>query len=103
MKRIIKVPEGLSDYIESLQYESDRTREIMAFMLSHPGYDVKMDTFQMWEKENRKAYSELRIAKDKLEHEVIRPVLKAGEKLQGWTLDFYTHEVTVEVADAQKN
>lgn len=100
----IKITKKLSDYMESLQFEVNRTKEIVAFMLSTPGYDIHSDTFKEWEKDNQKAYAELCMAKNNLEHEVIPKMLPEGVgSIKTWNLDFYTHEVTVEVANAQKN
>lgn len=99
-----KVPKELSDYIESLQFEVNRTKEIVAFMLSTPGYDVHSDTFKAWEKDNQKAYAELCAAKNNLEHEVLPKLLpEESGPIQTWSLDFYTHEVMLEAADAQEN
>ena len=100
----IKISKELSDYIESLQFEVNRTKEIVAFMLSNPGYDVHTDTFTQWEKDNQEAYAKLCLAKNKLEHDVIPKLLPKGTgAVKTWSLDFYTHEVMVEVADAQEN
>lgn len=100
----IKIDEKLSNYIESLQFEVNRTKEIVAFMLSNPGYDVHTDTFTQWEKDNQEAYAKLCLAKNKLEHDVIPKLLPKGTgAVKTWSLDFYTHEVMVEVADAQEN
>ena len=100
----IKISKELSDYIESLQFEVNRTKEIVAFMLSSPGYDTHTNTFAQWEKDNQEAYAKLCLAKNKLEHEVIPKLLpKDTGAVRSWSLDFYTHEVKVEVADAQEN
>lgn len=100
----IKISKELSDYIESLQFEVNRTKEIVAFMLSSPGYDTHTNTFAQWEKDNQEAYAKLCLAKNKLEHEVIPKLLpKDTGAVRSWSLDFYTHEVKVEAADAQKN
>jgi len=100
----IKIDEKLSNYIESLQFEVNRTKEIVGFMLSSPGYDVHTDTFTQWEKDNQEAYAKLCLAKNKLEHDVIPKLLPKGTgAVKTWSLDFYTHEVMVEVADAQEN
>lgn len=100
----IKISKELSDYIESLQFEANRTKEIVAFMLSSPGYDTHTNTFAQWEKDNQEAYAKLCLAKNKLEHEVIPKLLpKETGAVRSWSLDFYTHEVMVEVADAQEN
>ena len=102
----IEISKELSDYIESLQFEVERTKEIVAFMLSNPGYDTHTNTFAQWEKDNQEAYAKLCLAKNNLEHEVIPKLLpKDTGAVRSWSLDFYTHEVKVkvEVADAQKN
>lgn len=100
----IKISKELSDYIESLQFEVNRTKEIVAFMLSSPGYDTHTNTFAQWEKDNQEAYAKLCLAKNKLEHEVIPKLLpKDTGAVRSWSLDFYTHEVIVEAADAQEN
>ena len=100
----IEISKELSDYIESLQFEVNRTKEIVAFMLSNPGYDVHTNTFAQWEEDNQEAYAKLCLAKNKLEHDVIPKLLPKGTgAVKTWSLDFYTHEVMVEVADAQEN
>ena len=100
----IEISKELSDYIESLQFEVNRTKEIVAFMLSSPGYDTHTNTFAQWEKDNQEAYAKLCLAKNKLEHDVIPKLLPKGTgAVRSWSLDFYTHEVIVEAADAQEN
>lgn len=95
----LDIDEGLSNYIESLQFESNRTKEIVAFMLSSDSYDVNTKTFKAWDKDNQKAYAELCVAKNKLVNEVLPKMLPKDTTIFNWHLDFYNHKVTVEVAD----
>lgn len=99
----ISIDKGLSDYIESLQFEVNRTKEIVAYMLNN-NYDISSKAFQEWDKDNQKVYAEFCTAKNNLEHEVIPKLLPEGAgAIRSWNLDFYTHEVTVKAADAPKN
>ena len=98
----IKIDNELSNYIESLQYEKDRTNEIMAFMLSHD-YDTHTSAFRQWNHDNQEAYVKYQEAKNELENQYIhnRPEFK-GKKVK-WNLDFSNKILTVEVANAKKD
>lgn len=97
----IKIDDKLSDYIEALQYEKDRTNEIVAFMLSHD-YGIKTTTFRQWDKDNQEAYAKYQVAKNELERQYIRSRPEFQGKVN-WHLDFDTKVLTVEAADAEKD
>mgnify|MGYP000984403829 CR=1 FL=1 len=98
----IKINKEQSNYIEALQYNLERTKEIMAFMLSHD-YDIHTKAFHQWDKDNQEDYVKYQEAKAELEREYItsRPEWK-GRKTK-WNLDFETATLTVEAADAKTN
>ena len=98
----IKINKEQSNYIEALQYNLERTKEIMAFMLSHD-YDIHTKAFHQWDKDNQEDYVKYQEAKAELEREYItsRPEWK-GRKTK-WSLDFETATLTVEAADAKTN
>lgn len=98
----IQVEKGLVNYIESLQYEKDRTNEIVAFMLSHD-YDTNTNTFKQWDKDNQIAYAKYREAKNNLENKYILSRAEFKNKITTWSLNFETGTLTVRVVNAEKD
>lgn len=98
----IKINDQLVDYIEALQYEKDRTNEIVAFMLSHD-YDTHTEAFRQWDKDNQKAFVNYQEAKNELEDKYIHSRPEFGDRKVSWHLDFATKTLTVEAADAEKD
>jgi hypothetical protein len=98
----IKIEEKLSDYIESLQYEKDRTNEIVAFMLSH-NYDTHTEAFRQWDRDNQVAFVKYQEARNQLENQYIFSKPEFKGKRVNWNLDFATKMLTVEAADAEKD
>lgn len=98
----IKINGKLVNYIEALQYEKDRTNEIVAFMLSH-NYDTTTLAFQQWNEDNQKIYIKYREAKNEMENQYINnnPEFK-GKKIE-WNLDFSTKMLIAGVVDAKEN
>ena len=98
--KTIKIPvnDKLVDYIESLQYEKDRTNEISAFMLSH-GYDTHNPTFEQWDKDNQKAFVKLQKAKEELAKKYVNPRFK--DKKVNWELNFDEKTIIVKVPDTE--
>lgn len=98
----IKIENKLVDYIEALQYERDRTNEIVAFMLAHD-YDTHTPAFKQWDKDNQTAYVKYQEAKNELESKYIRSRPEWKDKKVNWNLDFATQTLTAEAADAEKD
>lgn len=99
----IKIDEKLSDYIESLQYEKDRTNEIVAFMLAHD-YDTCTEAFRQWDHENQEAFVKYQEARNELENRYIRsrPEFQDNQRIR-WSLNFATKTLTAEAAHAEKD
>lgn len=98
----IKVEDKIVDYIEALQYEKDRTNEIVAFMLSHD-YDTHTNAFKQWDHDNQEAYVKYQEAKNELENKYIHSRPEFKDKKVNWNLDFATKTLTAEAADAEKD
>lgn len=96
----IKIAKEQSNYIEALQYNLERTKEIVAYMLSHD-YDTHTKAFEEWDKDNQKDYVAYQTAKGELEKEYIAPCPEFKGKKTNWNLDFETSTLTVEAADAK--
>lgn len=94
----IKIDSNLCSYIEALQYEKDRTNEIVAFMLSHD-YDTKTPAFKQWDKDNQVSYVKYQEAKNELESKYIRSLPDFQDKKVNWNLDFDTGTLNVEVVN----
>lgn len=89
--------------LEAAQYEYERLKDILAFILSNNLYDLESEEFQKWEDKIRKAFSEYQHEKLKFERETIPNIF--GDFLQGriltnWALDFYSCTLTIEVENA---
>ena len=98
----IRIDDKLVDYIEALQYERDRTNEIVAFMLSHD-YDTHTPAFRQWDKDSQEAYVKYQEAKNELEKKYVQPRPEFRDKRVNWNLDFATKTLTAEAADAEKD
>jgi methyl coenzyme M reductase subunit D len=99
----IKINKEQSNYIEALQYNMERTKEIMAFMLSHD-YDIHTKAFQQWDKDNQGDYVKYQEAKAELEKEYVSSRPEFEDKKVQWSLDFNTAILSAEVvADAKTN
>lgn len=102
MTKSIKVPDKIINYMEALQYNLERTKEIMAFMLSHD-YDTHTKAFQTWDRDNQKDYVKYQEAKAELEREYVSSQPEWKGRKTKWSLNFKTAVLTVEAADAEKN
>lgn len=92
----IKIKDNLVTYIESLQYEKNRTKEIVSFMIDH-NYDITTETFKKWDKENQICYYNYEKAKALLESEYIYNIKEFKGKKIKWNLNFETKLLTCEV------
>ncbi len=102
MTKKIKVEDKVVDYIEALQYEKDRTNEIVAFMLSHD-YDTHTVAFKEWDKDNQEAYVKYQEAREELEDQYVHNLPEFKNKEVNWRLDFATKMLTIEDKNAEKN
>ncbi len=100
MKRLkIRVDnEELLTLIESLQYETDSRKEILAFMIDRGMNGT--ENFDKYQEEYRGFFVQLNTAKSRLE-EAIRNTLPEGMELRAWNLDFVSHEIAVDAYETQ--
>lgn len=98
----IQINKKQCDYLEALQYNLERTKEIVAYMLTN-NYDTHTDAFKAWDKDNQEDYIKYQTAKAEIEKEYIynRPEFRG--KKASWRLDFETAVLTAEAADAEKD
>lgn len=90
----IEIPEKLSDYIESLMYEVNARRDLLAFCVER-GMDVDGEVFQRYHKQYVEFNAEYELAKKNLTEDYV-----AGKHPNAkWNLDFMTHTLTVEVQE----
>lgn len=94
--KIIKIEnQELVNLIESLHYEVNSRKDLIAYMLNS---DMRTDTaaYEKYNKEYREFYVQYNEAKNKLEETYVRT---AVENPMNWNLDFETGKITIEYAD----
>lgn len=94
--KIIKIEnEELINFIESLHYEVNSRKELIAFMLNS---NMRTDTaaYEKYNKEYKEFYVQYTEAKNKLEEMYVRTAVKNPIN---WNLNFETSEVTIEYVD----
>jgi metal-responsive CopG/Arc/MetJ family transcriptional regulator len=88
--RTIEIPESVSDYIESLQYECNARSDLISFMVRNGLQDE--EGFKKYHAEFVDFHAQLELAKQNMEDTYLRPECSGSFM---WNLDFKTHEVTV--------
>ena len=97
MEKSVVIPQGLSDYIEALQYDLDSLRDLLVRAASN-GIE-NTEAHRMWLEDYKKAGREYQIAKNEVQTKYVMPLLGEDEKVD-WTLDFDTHIVHITEAKA---
>lgn len=92
----IEIDEELSNYIESLQYETDSRKDIIIYMITN-NMDLNTEVGKQYQKEYSNFYNELAVAKDNLSQMYIRSNPKFADKDVTWNLDFHSHTLYVKV------
>lgn len=90
--KIVKVEnQELINLIESLHYEVNSRKDLIAFMLNS---NMRTDTtaYERYNKEYMEFYIQYNEAKNKLEQMYVRT---AVENPKDWNLDFETGEITI--------
>lgn len=93
----IEIEEKLSDYIEMLQYDLDSIKELLARAAS-----IGVESGEMhkeWLDKYLEKGREYNAAKAEVERMYVVPNIGNGETVN-WSLDFYTHTVTIEAVSA---
>lgn len=87
----IKIPEDVRDHIQSLQYEVESRKDLLAHMVN-TGVDIHSDTFKSYEKEYQEFFVQYSLAKESMQEKLLVPAVPG--KLNSWNLDFESCEVT---------
>lgn len=88
MEKSFEVEREMSNYLESLHYETEARKEIVTFMLNN-NMDIKSEAFERYHSEYVELSVEYKTAKKELEKSYISDELR--EDLGGvvtWNLDF---------------
>lgn len=93
MTKTIELNRETRDYIQSLQYEVDARKDIIAFMIDR-GMDINSETFKKYQKEFAEFLVQYNTAKDEISNMYVIPTLQENEKVT-WSLDFETSIITV--------
>lgn len=88
----VVIPEKMSAYIESLQYEVNARKNLVAFCIER-NMSLESETFQKYHKEYVDFTAQYEMAKKELEKKYITPEYPNCN----WKLDFATHTLTIEV------
>ena len=88
----VVIPEKMSDYIESLQYEVNARKNLVAFCLER-NMSLDNETYKKYHKEYVDYTAQFELAKKEMEKEYILPKYPKAK----WALDFSTHTLSIEV------
>lgn len=92
MKKIIKIPEEMVNYLQRLAYETDARSNLCAFMTRQ---GIKNEAFDDYHREYIEFYTKYELAKKQMEDDYIKPVIESNNFT--WNLDFKTGQVSVDV------
>ena len=92
MKKIIKIPEDMVNYLQRLVYEADARSNLCAFMMRQ---GIKNEAFDDYHREYIEFYTKCELAKKQMENDYIKPTIESDNFT--WTLDFKTGQVSVDV------
>ncbi len=90
---VIKIPEDVSSYLESLQYECNARADLIAFMVRQGLQDA--EGFKKYHTEYVDFHAQFELAKQEMEEKYLKPEVPGPFT---WALDFRTHEVTIKDA-----
>ena len=86
----IVIPEGTSNYIESLQYEVNARKTLLSFCIDK-GMDINGETFKKYHDEYVEFVAKYEIAKKELSDTFVAPTYPGAK----WSLDFDSNTLTV--------
>lgn len=87
--RTIKIPEDLCNYIESLMYETNSRKDVIAFMLRQG--TAEGEAFDRYHRQYLEFYAKYETAKEELVAKYIAPAAPNCN----WNLNFRTQEVEI--------
>lgn len=94
----IEIPEEVSTYIEKCHSEVNSRRDILIYLMENEdNINISQNRIKQYEDEYQEKYNLFEKAKRTLERDYIIPVTK--EKLINWSLDYFTHIVTVTISN----
>lgn len=89
---IVDIPEKLTDYIESLHYEVESRKNLIAFALDH---DLSSSaSFNKYEDEYKDFFIEYETAKEDMQQ---RYVIQDYPNFKSWNLDFNKSQLIIEL------
>ena len=92
----IEVNTDISNYIESLQYETFARRDIISFMLSN-NIDMSTQSAKKYQDEYSDFYAKYEVSMQELREQYIDSNKDLVDKKINWSLDFKTHILDIEV------
>ncbi len=92
MKKVTVENEKIINYLEGLSYEVDAHKDLLSFM-ARTGIKPDNEVFQAYHEEYVKFFGQYEAAKKEFAQQYVFPA--AGGRVD-WSLDFSTHEVTIE-------
>lgn len=90
----VDVTKEMSDYVESLMYETNARKDMVAYMIDHDM--TKNDAYDRYHKDYVEYHTKYEMAKRELEATYVHPLKLGNVK---WTMNFRTHQLEVEVTD----
>ena len=93
---VIKIDEGMRDYVESMDYEYSARRDAVSFMISN-NMDINTEAFKSYQKEMVEFSTQFIRAKSEVEKQYVLPASN-GKKVR-WTLDYHSCELTITFVD----
>lgn len=95
MKKTVKIPEELRDYIEALHYDVKSRQDLLSFVIEK-GLDSNTESFAKYHNEYKEFFVMYEEAKEDLERTYIKPLLGENQRAD-WELNFSESELVISI------
>ena len=95
MRKNVPMPEEFCNYVESLMYETNARKDVIAFMIDR-NVDNK-ERFDQYHKEYLEFYAQYELVKQEIQKTYVDEVY--GDQAIRWNLNFQTQELEIDLKD----
>lgn len=95
MKKVVPMPEEFCNYVESLMYETNARKDVIAFMINSA--ILNQERFDQYHKEYLEFYAQYELVKQEIQKTYVDEVY--GNQAIKWNLNFQTQELEIDLKD----